>query len=171
MLGDWMASRASADGPGATFTPGAVAFGAANGDLTEDADRLFWDDTNDRLGIGTDAPDEKLHVLSATTRSVMKFETSGGAEFVVGSDGGVSYVSTTDASLALNANNVACWAIESNRRLVPQDDAALLKWRAGQTATTVGGAGGADLLPLTPRGYAFVDINGTVRRIPYYDAP
>jgi len=37
------------------------------------------------------------------------------------------------------------------------------------TATTVGGAGGASALPATPVGYLVVNINGTARKIPYYN--
>jgi hypothetical protein len=37
------------------------------------------------------------------------------------------------------------------------------------TATTVGAAGGASALPATPVGYLVVSINGTARKIPYYN--
>ena len=37
------------------------------------------------------------------------------------------------------------------------------------TATSVGGAGGASALPATPVGYLVVNINGTARKIPYYN--
>jgi len=37
------------------------------------------------------------------------------------------------------------------------------------TATTVGAAGGASALPATPVGYLVVNINGTARKIPYYN--
>jgi hypothetical protein len=37
------------------------------------------------------------------------------------------------------------------------------------TATTIGAAGGASALPATPVGYLVVNINGTARKIPYYN--
>jgi len=37
------------------------------------------------------------------------------------------------------------------------------------TATTVGAAGGASALPANPVGYLVVNINGTARKIPYYN--
>jgi hypothetical protein len=37
------------------------------------------------------------------------------------------------------------------------------------TATTVGAAGGASALPATPVGYLVVNINGTARKIPFYN--
>lgn len=39
----------------------------------------------------------------------------------------------------------------------------------GATATTVGAAGGATALPTNPLGYIIVSINGTPRKIPYYN--
>ena len=40
----------------------------------------------------------------------------------------------------------------------------------GDLSTTVGGAGGASALPLTPRGYVNVNVSGTIQKIPYYDS-
>jgi len=43
-----------------SFTAGSVLF--SNGDnVTEDNANLFWDDTNDRFGIGTNSPSAQLH--------------------------------------------------------------------------------------------------------------
>jgi hypothetical protein len=39
----------------------------------------------------------------------------------------------------------------------------------GTTATTVGGAGGASALPATPRGYLIINVEGSTRKIPFYD--
>jgi hypothetical protein len=39
----------------------------------------------------------------------------------------------------------------------------------GTTATTVGAAGGASLLPATPLGYIIVNVAGTTAKIPYYN--
>jgi len=38
----------------------------------------------------------------------------------------------------------------------------------GSTQSTVGAAGGASVLPVTPTGYVLININGTDRVIPYY---
>ena len=40
----------------------------------------------------------------------------------------------------------------------------------GVLSTTIGGAGGASALPATPRGYVTVVVDGTDRKMPYYDA-
>ena len=45
-----------------TFTAGSVVFAGTSGTYTQDNANLFWDDSNNRLGIGTSSPSEKLHV-------------------------------------------------------------------------------------------------------------
>ena len=47
------ANKAYVDSGGFTGTTGSVPFVGAGGTLTEDNTKLFWDDTNKRLGIGT----------------------------------------------------------------------------------------------------------------------
>ncbi len=46
-----------------TFTTGSVIFAGAAGELAQDNANLFWDDTNNRLGIGTAAPGAPLEIL------------------------------------------------------------------------------------------------------------
>jgi hypothetical protein len=48
--------------------------------------------------------------------------------------------------------------------------AGFMKYISGNTATTVGAAGGASALPLTPTGYLKIDIGGTEFKVPYYAA-
>jgi hypothetical protein len=49
-------------GTATAFTAGSVVFAGASGVYSQDNANLFWDDTNNRLGIGTSSPDSKLHV-------------------------------------------------------------------------------------------------------------
>lgn len=44
------------------LTPGSVTFGYSDGTLGQDNVNLFWDDTNNNLGIGTNTPEATLHV-------------------------------------------------------------------------------------------------------------
>jgi hypothetical protein len=71
---------------------GAIQF--SNGSaFASDASNLFWDDTNNRLGIGTNAPISLLHVFNSsfpeltvsdgTVRAQM-FANTGGASFIIG---------------------------------------------------------------------------------------
>lgn len=68
--------------PPSLYTPGSVLFAAADGTITEDNARFFYDDTNNRLGIGINsALIGSLHVRGAgstnATQSV-HFENSSG---------------------------------------------------------------------------------------------
>jgi hypothetical protein len=45
-----------------TFTQGSVVFAGSGGTYTQDNSSLFYDNTNDRLGIATSTPSYKLHI-------------------------------------------------------------------------------------------------------------
>lgn len=53
-----------------SFTAGSVVFAGASGVYTQDNANLFWDNTNDRLGIGTAAPAQKLDVNGSINAGV-----------------------------------------------------------------------------------------------------
>jgi hypothetical protein len=59
--------EATQDKPG-NFTSGAMLFGASTGNPTQNATNLFWDNTNNRLGLGTATPSARL-TLKGTTSS------------------------------------------------------------------------------------------------------
>lgn len=67
-----------------------------------------------------------------------------------------------------NRSSTASWIV-SNSYGGYVDAAKLEAFTAPTTGTTVGAAGGASALPATPVGYMTVDINGTNRKIPYYN--
>ena len=48
------------------FTAGAVIVANASGKLSQDNAQLFWDDTNNRQGIGTNSPLAQLHISSSS---------------------------------------------------------------------------------------------------------
>ncbi|WP_276165723.1 hypothetical protein [Zobellia alginiliquefaciens] len=51
--------------PSISGTEGSVFFADASGAPTEDNSQLFWDATNNRLGVGTNTPDNKFQVIGA----------------------------------------------------------------------------------------------------------
>lgn len=55
-------------GTGTVFTAGSVVFAGAAGVYSQDNAKLFWDDANNCLGVGTNAPDPTL-VMTVTTPS------------------------------------------------------------------------------------------------------
>lgn len=52
------------------FTEGSVVFVDANNEFTEDNSNLFWDDTENRLGIGTTSPSAPLQIGNTDTGNV-----------------------------------------------------------------------------------------------------
>jgi len=55
-----------------TMTAGSVLFAGTSGVLTQDNAQLFFNDSNNTLGIGTAAPQSKLHVISGTLAQTTK---------------------------------------------------------------------------------------------------
>ena len=51
---------------GTGLTEGSVPFINSSGDLAQDNSNLFWDDSNNRLGIGTTSPSSALHISGGT---------------------------------------------------------------------------------------------------------
>jgi hypothetical protein len=52
-------------GTSTAFTTGSIPFAGASGIYSQDNANLFWDDTNNYLGIGTASPAVKLHVANS----------------------------------------------------------------------------------------------------------
>jgi hypothetical protein len=83
---------------------GAIQF--SNGSaFASDATNLFWDDTNNRLGIGTNVPTQTLDVRNAGTGSVFNVENSRGS-FIFGFDtlGGYGQPATVGKGVAFYNN-------------------------------------------------------------------
>ena len=53
-------------GTAAAFTTGSVVFAGASGTYSQNNTKLFWDNTNNRLGINTGSPQTQLTVVSNT---------------------------------------------------------------------------------------------------------
>lgn len=74
-------------GSATTFTAGSVVFAGASGVYSQDNSNLFWDDSNDRLGIGTASPGSSFDVTKASAGSQARVyytgSSGGGAEIKV----------------------------------------------------------------------------------------
>jgi hypothetical protein len=79
-------------GTATAFTAGSVVFAGASGVYSQDNASLFFDNTNDRLGIGTSSPVTKLQILGAAQTTA---PTLGAAT------GGSLYLNNTDANYGL----------------------------------------------------------------------
>ncbi|MFZ2804544.1 MAG: hypothetical protein WA001_04950, partial [Patescibacteria group bacterium] len=81
---------------GGTLANGGIAFGTTNGFTADDPQNLFWDETNKRLGIGTDTPSSTLQVVGLSTLS----------DLVWGNATGTNTTSTNLYAQNANFNNL-----------------------------------------------------------------
>ncbi|KKS20780.1 MAG: hypothetical protein UU80_C0043G0006, partial [candidate division WWE3 bacterium GW2011_GWA1_41_8] len=76
------------DGTG--VTNGGIMF--ANGTyITQDASNFFWDDGNNRLGIGTTAPSSFLHVLGTTEQLRLGYDATNYMSFTIDASGNLTF--------------------------------------------------------------------------------
>ena len=83
-LGGTLAVGNGGTGTSTAFTAGSVVFAGASGVYTQDNANLFWDNTNDRLGIGIAVPTASLHVAGTVlaknaTNSTSAFDVQNAA--------------------------------------------------------------------------------------------
>jgi len=71
---------------GTTVAAGGALFGDGT-KIAQDVSNFFWDDTNNRLGIGTSAPAVNLHVLGTTEQFRLGYDASNYSSFTVDSAG------------------------------------------------------------------------------------
>jgi hypothetical protein len=93
-----------------TFTSGSVVFAGASGTYTQDNSSLFYDNTNDRLGIGTSSPkfllslytsahpQDSLGFTTYNTGGVAGGRQPGGLKIVSKTNGGVFGIQNLDAT-------------------------------------------------------------------------
>jgi len=61
-----------------SLTTGSVPFAGAGGVISQDNANLFWDDTNNRLGINTNTPGNSLDVHAAGTNPILALNNTAG---------------------------------------------------------------------------------------------
>ena len=84
-------------GTATQFTTGSIVFAGASGVYSQDNSKLFWNDTNNFMGIGTDSPDTSLTITSPTQTSITAGTLPAGTDLhIVGADSAVTRI-TQDA--------------------------------------------------------------------------
>jgi hypothetical protein len=123
-LGSALPVASGGTGTSTAFTTGSVVFAGASGTYTQDNANFFWDDTNNRLGIGTSSPTEKLEVYGASPFILINNtdETVGGIKFVdtqapTTQNAQVAFNSGTNA-LLFDINNTERMRIDSSGNVV-----------------------------------------------------
>lgn len=93
-------------GTATAFTVGSVVFAGTSGVYTQDNANLFWNDTSNRMGIGTASPASKLDVAGTITVSAaagnFTLDTSGSAVSVA--NGGTVNFSNASGMLLVNSH-------------------------------------------------------------------
>ena len=131
------------------LTQGSVFFADANGLPGQDNANLFWDDSNNRLGIGTNAPARSLDVNgSSFFRGSMKYVDSSATK--ANWEMSQAQVSTTDATVT----TLASISVASNSAILVQ--AQIVGRRTGGTS----GASGDSAVYI--RSARFKNVSGTV---------
>jgi len=118
-------------GTSTAFTAGSVVFAGASGVYSQNNGQLFWDSTNNRLGIGTGSPASKLDIVATannavariistdSTRCDLRFQTSGSISglFFGNSttfDSGRLYYENTNSAMVFYTNSSERMRINSS---------------------------------------------------------
>lgn len=96
-------------GTGVTFTPGSIVFAVAAGVYAQDNANFFWDDTNNRLGLGTTSPSQRLDV-NGNARVYDRTAVTGVTTFAVRSGADQNTVPTAPFQVQRN-DGVATFSI------------------------------------------------------------
>ena len=100
------------------LTAGSILFAGAGGLISQDNANLFWDDTNNRLGIGTASPLYKLDVRGVTlAESGLGVNYSGGSAgpLITNTSGAVWSLGRNNGGTAVDSGTVVMkWATNSD---------------------------------------------------------
>lgn len=99
-------------------TAGSVLFAGTSGILSQDNTNFFWDDTNNRLGIGLDASENTVVIGGTTFGSTLSVHTQAGAD---GAEFSIHRHSNT-AALGSHIINVRSRGTESSETIVQSGD-------------------------------------------------
>ena len=94
-------------GTATAFTAGSVVFGGVSGVYSQDNANLFWDDTNNRLGIGTASPVSRLNIIGdqilagAAGTATLGLQIKGPAISAIPSAQVQGYIATGDSSMGV----------------------------------------------------------------------
>jgi hypothetical protein len=86
ITGGFSATTISASTISTPFTTGSVIFQGSGGTLTQNNSQLFWDDTNNRLGIGTTSPADLLTINANAANARIRYNNSNSVQWTAGNN-------------------------------------------------------------------------------------
>ena len=130
---------------------GRVLFEGA-GNVVQESSSLFWDNTNERLGIGTSVPVSPLHIKGVDNNTITI------------DNAGTRY---TTATLSNNGTGKAQWTFDNNTNLVyfgpySTNGGLVLRSNGTDRMTIFGSTGNIGINTTTDAGFR-LDVNGTAR--------
>ena len=85
------------------FTAGSIIFASSTGKLTQDNSNFYWDDTNNKLGIGTSSPASQLTIRGVVGQTPLTIASStGGNILAVNQDHSVTFTNISGSTLSIN---------------------------------------------------------------------
>ena len=90
----------------------------ADGDINIDGGGVFYDATNNRLGIGTTSPSHRFNVVQTAGGVMANFSNGADADFNIGCTSGVTTIGPEFGVLALKSVNTERARIDSSGRLL-----------------------------------------------------
>ncbi|MFA7315311.1 MAG: tail fiber domain-containing protein, partial [Candidatus Paceibacterota bacterium] len=88
-------------GTSTTFTPGSIVFADASGNYTQDNASFFWDNSNNRLGVGTASPGAHLDIRRSGTGEIAYFLDSSLNGVIYGTEASLGYLTSASSGTAL----------------------------------------------------------------------
>lgn len=143
----WKVVPPTAGGTGTTtaFTAGSVVFAGASGTYSQDNAQLFWDDTNNRLGIGTTTPGVKLDIQGTGTDTLFRVLNTGTAAsddtFLVAQTSGTGTTNTISGLLLGDGNNQSVGQLRYNHA-----DDSMVFYTDSTIALTLSATGGMSIV-------------------------
>lgn len=120
----------------ASGTIGGVIFQGAGNVVQQDATNLFWDDTNNRLGVGTNAPANTFDALSSGTAGRFKSSGYSSSTLIIEDPDGTTWITNGQFRV-----NTVPFVLNSNASYITFQTSGVEKLRIDNTGNMIfGGA-------------------------------
>jgi hypothetical protein len=131
-------------------TQGSIYFGGTSGALAQDNANFFWDDSTNRLGLGTTSPAAMLSLFGTSNAVRLSYDAANYSTLSAGSDGNLSLTTsnTTESSLLIQSGSSGVSYLNFGTLIGStgygvRDNSGTLQYKnSGGTWTNLGGGSG-----------------------------